>query len=412
MRASCPVRPPARHHTVAVALAAVLAPSARAAAQADALGLGLTAVGETGVVTNPRFQTALDSGDVLSRMHVGVSLARRSARGAFTATVDGDLQQFRAAPDLSRSTYGAGASADRRLTPRIALSGTAGLRTSLSRDVVTGAGFRVQPDATGGGVASTPLSGTSVGASDAGTAGLPLLPLTVSHAYTADAQVGYRASPLTTVSGGLGVDRVRYETGALASGTSERVVLSVAHQLRVDAGLSATFDSRRTQTDGRHLATEAATVGWDMRVSGSARLRLSAGVSASTAPSTSTAIGTVGSAEIAMPRLGGVWAIRYVRDVSPSLGVGQLLTSDQAGASYTRIAPGGMLVHIGVEQAWVRLPATAASQAVMNTSFADVRRPITGGFWAGAGAAHRTRTQGLTARSQNLSLTAGYTGSW
>ena len=398
---------PASRLTWALAAASAFAPVSRATAQPGTLGIAVAAEGETGVVTNPRFQSAADSTDVLSRARVGASLTRRSARGAFTATTDGELQRFAAAPDLSRSTYGASASATERVTPRLDVGASAGVRTSLSRDVTVGAtpaiGNTGTDDATAG-----PLRDPSA----AGAIALPLLPLTRSHTYAADAAASYRTSPLTTVTANAGFDRIRYDASALASGSSMRARLEVARQVGTAAGVSATLDATRTETDGRTLIARTAMLGWDTRLRDALQLRLRAGAGAFTTPQTSTFVRPVGSAELGAPLWGGAWSVHYLRDVTPVLGIGQMLTSDQGGASYTRVAPGGIVVHVGVEQAWTRVPTTPGSQTITNASFADVRRPLGGGFWAGAGAARRSRTQDPTVRSQNLSLTAGYAGSW
>ncbi|GJG89216.1 hypothetical protein tb265_43970 [Gemmatimonadetes bacterium T265] len=378
--------------------AAMLAPFARAGAQTGALVVGVTAEGEAGVMSNPRFQAGADSADVLARARVGASLTRRSALGAFTAAADGELQRFRATPDLSRSTYGASAGTAERLTPRLEVRGGAGVRTTLSRDVVTGAGLAT----TGAGAPST---SAAVGA-------LPLLPLTLSHAYTADAAAAYRTSPRTTVTADVGVDRIRYDASALASGTSVRAQVSTVRQLTDADGVSLTLDGRGTQTQGEVLTAASTTFGWDGRLRGAVRLRLRAGAGAFSDARRTTTFSPVGSAELGAPLLGGTWSVRYLRDVSPLLGVGQVVASDQAEASYSRVAPGGLLMRAGVSQAWVRTPAAPGPRTLTNASFADVRRPLAAGFWVGAGAARRSRTQDPTVRSQNLALTAGYAGAW
>ncbi|HEY0777644.1 MAG TPA: hypothetical protein VGD56_06730, partial [Gemmatirosa sp.] len=410
VRAPCPASTPASGLTVALALALGL-PAARAAAQPGAVTVGVTAEGETGVVSNPRFQAAADSADVLSRARAGLTIGRRSARTAFAVTTDGEIQHFQGAPDLSHTTYGTSAIADARLTPRLDLRGTAGVRTSLSRDVVTGTG--TASAASGTSVLGTPDvgdTGVRVPGLTAGT--LPLLPLSLSRTYTAQAGATYRTTPRTTVAADASVDRIRYDASALASGTSARVQLTVAHQLTNAAGVSLTVDDQRTQTGPSILTAESATLGWDTRLLGAAQLRLRAGAGAYAAPQHAPTLAPVGSAELGAAAFGGTWTVRYLRDVSPLLGVGQVLATDQAAAAYSRVAPGGLLLRAGVEQAWVRIPTTPGPRTVTSASFADVRRPIAGGLWIGAGASRRSRTEDPTVRSQNIGLTAGYAGSW
>ncbi len=400
--------PRAGARAVAAGVLAAGVPGARAAAQPRALGVGLTAEGETGVVSNPRFQSAADSADVLSRARVGVSLARRSARAVVTATADGELQRFQGAPDLSRSTYGASAAADARLTPRLDVRAGAAARTSLSRDVAAGSGF-----ATGSAATDAPdAGGPAPGAPAAASGVLPLLPLSLSRTYTAQATAAYRTTELTTVTADAGLDRIRYDASALASGTSARARLSVVRQLASATAVSVTLEGHRTQTGGSVLSAESAALGWDARVFGAAQLRLRAGAGAYTTPGRAPTLAPAGSAELGASALGAAWTVRVVRDVTPLLGVGEVLATDQAEAAYSRVAPGGMLVRLGVLQAWSRVPTSPGPRTVTNASFADVRRPIAAGFWAGAGASRRSRTQDPTVRSQNIGVTAGYTGAW
>lgn len=398
---------------LALAVATLCLPGARLQAQPRALTLGVVADGEAGAVTNPRFQrSAADSTSVVSRARVGGTLRRRSARGSIGATIDGETQRYRAAPDLSRFTYGASATADHRLTGRWQASGGVGVRTSLSRDVVTSAGLASLASTSSGDVSAGDVPAAANASTDVSGTPLPLLPLSLSHAYSAQLGSAYRASPRTTFTADVGTDQIRYDARALASGTSVRARLSYAHALTNASGVTAALDGRRTQTDGSTLRSESVLLGWAARLSAAVRVQLHAGAAASAAASGPTQYGPVGDGELDALALGGAWTVRYARDVSPALGVGAILAADRVGASYTRLVPGGWLLRGGVEQAWSRATLPGAAQIVTNASFADARRLLVGGLWAGLGAARRSRTQDPTVRSQNLSLTAGYVGSW
>ncbi len=387
-------------------------PLARAQAQPGAIAIGVVAEGETGVVVNPRFQPGADSATAVSRVSLGGSLVRRSARGSIGALLDGEAQRFRSAPDLSHLTYGGSASGGERLTERLTVAAVAGARTSLTRGLVTDAGIGIATPTplAAGGDADAPAPG--VPTPEAAPAPLPLLPLTLSHAYSARASAAYRTSPRTSVAGDIEADRVRYDARALASGTSLSAGFSLAHALTDATGVSAQLDTHRTETGGQTLATQSLRLGLDARLHGATQLRLAAGAAASVTHGRPAALSHVGSAELGGPALGGAWGVRYLRDVSPSLGVGDVLTSDRAGATYARVAPGGVQLRVGVEQGWSRGATAGISRTVTRASYAEARRAIAGGLWAGLGAAAHSRTQDPTVRSQNLSLTAGYARLW
>ena len=104
--------------------------------------------------------------------------------------------------------------------------------------------------------------------------------------------------------------------------------------------------------------------------------------------------------------------MRYARSVSPVLGLGELLAADQAGASYTRVVPGGVVAALQLDRAWGRIPASPGQRLVATTASADLQRPIGRGLWVGARGAHYTRAQGGAVRSHDLALRAGFATAW
>lgn len=416
----------ARVLTVRVLLAGVaLAPSARASAQQ--WGAGLTAGAETGTITNPRYQAAGDSTDVVSRARLGVGVTRRAPRTTLLAAAHGDWQRFRSAAGLSQRTGGASIGAERRVTPRLTARGGLAAQTLLSRGVVMATGLAPATPATPGDDASG--DGFDLPAVD----GLPILPLARTRTSAATTGAELRASARTTLTADGGLARVSFDAPGLAGGTNVQARLRAVRQFTGDDLVGLAVQSERTTLGGqrpvdqrlvdpplppqplagRPLTTQSALVDWTTaRLPGALRLRLAAGVSVFAPAPRTVATRPVGGAELGGAALEGAWAVRYARSVSPAFGLGQIVASDQAGASYARVVPGGLVTRLGYDRAWLHTPALPGGRLVTAVSTAEVQRAIVAGLWAGVSGARYTRAQGPAVRSRDLTLRAGYAHAW
>ncbi len=396
----------ARRAAALAALAAALAASARpSAAQGPvpqaplrALQIALAATAETGVITNPRYQGAGDSADVVSRARLATNVVRRFARGVLSVSAAGEAQRFNADPTLPRFVYGAWADAERRLTPRLTLRAGVTTSTSLTRGVSLAPAFGAPAD----------VPTVDIPAADV----LPLLPLTRTRSSAGSLGAAYRLSERTTLSAEGSGDRVAFDAPGFAGGTGVRARVQSARRLAGGGALGATVQAERLALGERTLATEVATLEWTARPRGGVTLQLRAGASAAAGDSGGRALRPAGGAALAGRALRGTWDVHYARGVSPMPGVGQVLATDQVGAAYVRAVPGGLVLRAGVEQTWASAPAFGPQRLVTVSSFADVQRPLVGGLWVGAGGSQLSRAQGATVRTRDATLRAGYAHVW
>lgn len=409
--------PPAAAALAAAALG--LVPAARLSAQpAGGLRVDVSAGAETGSITNPRFAGAGDSSDVVSRARAAVVASRRWARTGLTSSAAGGWQRFRSAKSLSQFTYSLAGDAERRVTPR--LTARAGLTAAslLSRGGAVpvfpaagaagpdaGAPDAVAPNGTAPDAAAPDASGVAGGL-------LPLLPLALTRNDAAAAGVRYLASPRTTLAAGGGVSRTRFATPGLVGGTALQAEASATRLLTARTSVALALAADRLSVGGAPLATQTTSLGWSVGgLRGGVQLRLSAGASRYTQPAGPPRAGGVGAADVGGRAGRGQWGLRVAHQVTPVFGVPQILTADEAGATYARAVPGGLVARLGFSQSWLRATAAPLGRLVTTAATAELQRPIAAGLWAGVAGSRFSRAQAGTVQSRDLTLRVGYAAS-
>lgn len=382
-----------------------------AAAQLGPLTVGLTVGAETGAITNPRYLVAGDTTDVVSRAQLGLALARRTARTTASVTGSGNWQHFRVATGLSQFTYAAGAATESRLTPRLTVRGGAAARTLLSRGLVgSGLAAGAPVGATDG---SATAGGVPTGGAPAPGGGLPVVPLALTRTYGATAGADFRANARTTLTGGVEVSRVTFDSPGLIGGTSVRGRGRAARQVTSQDVVGLAAEAERTSLGGRPLDIQSTSLDWGTeRLPHALRLRLAAGATAFSGTRNGRVVRPVGGVDLSSRAARGTWGVRYARSLSPVFGIGEVLVTDQVGGSYERVVPGGLVARVRVDRAWLYDPTLQGQRFVTTVSSAELQRAIVAGLWAGVSGSQYTRAQGQAVRSRGATLRAGYAHTW
>jgi Putative beta-barrel porin 2 len=332
---------------------------------------------EQGYDSNVRFFTA-DTADLVSRANGTVAVTRQGARGRLSVSLAGSTIYFADTRDLNANTYGVGLDGERRLSPRTTGRAGASYQTRLAADI--------------GGL----------------TSGQPLLRTAYQRSYGGTGALERRFTFNTTGRVDVGYSSVSFDNPSLLPGSALTGSARLSRQLARRGMLVVLSEVQEGRTQGVPLSVQSLGAGWEPRFGSIfGRLVLGATRAASGGPAK---ILPTGAAQLGDSLGGGALVAGYARSVSQAFGLGVLLTTSVASASYDFQAKRGNFVTIG--GAWSN---SGPSGGGVGTEFrtrtvsAGFRRVLSTGVTFGLGASYRDRKDLTEASGFGGQAQFGYT---
>lgn len=375
------------HGALVVALAgAVTSTTAVTAARAQSPGVGVGA-GPRRVWSfsvdagsqydsNVRFGTQDEQGDLYRRISGAVSGGIMVPRGRLELDARGDVIRYDELRDLDRITYDFGMRATRAFTERF--SGSFGARLATS---VAGNG--------GEGI------------------DLPVLPLTVTHSQSATASASWRASPTVTNTNDISHTRISFDSPGYVGGSTTNGRVQMTRRLSAATSVGVAADGTRTLLGDQIFVTTGAS-GDLSRAVGSYRVRLRAGGALLATRNVDNELLPIGDAEVRRDGVQSTISLRYAHGVTQTFGVGRALATDQVNLSLERRWRSGATWRSSADQSWSNDPSQVLQDLDTSSGTSELRVPLVGGVWIGAGAFLRRRVFGDAVDNRGVFLSVGF----
>ncbi|GAC1686387.1 MAG: hypothetical protein NVS9B3_04810 [Gemmatimonadaceae bacterium] len=351
-------------------------------------GWGFGVEGATEWDSNLRLESAKGGGDEVRRFTARMNGATHTPRTELSGAARGDVLSYRRLTDLNAVTYDVTGGVLRRVSPRLTTRVRAGALRRTSSDAAVG---------DGGVRGDVPVPGR-----------IPLLPLVRSRTVEIGAGGAYRLSPTTSGRLDAAYDRTTYDSRLVTGGSTATVGAELRTRISALGALASTLDVERARLGTRRYWVQTAREGWEHRTmtfgvsanAGVAYVVPDAGQKRSLAP-----VGELAAAMISPQR---VATLAYRHSVSPTIGVGRVLSTDDVGAAYAYLFRSGSRVGIAAGQAWSADVGDRGSRLSSTYVSSEIEHRLPGGVAIGAMFVQRRRDERETVSGTTLSAFARY----